>query len=394
MTRWLGVLAVVVAACGGDGASGDPDAAWEFDAACERRSPTPDGLRRGVVSLPYSASGGQASTYRVFELDPSGNSLTFTNETFEMGRTTIGTIVFTPDREIGLVAQEDGSLGVFRIDRSYVTVVHRRFQGSFYAEQVVMDPGGFFAYVLDPNTRENGGGIYTVGIACDGTLTDHRLLLPARSPRKLVLVSGAEAVLAAADVGVSSPAGHDVHWMDMSANPPERVTGADAFGDDEAIVGGLVVTRDRRFVLVGDTSQFSGVPNRVAVVEITGVTTLTPRQVLTPVEDPLAIVTSPLNDAALVVSGFGDALLGLDYTPGGAAPFSVRGPLTYTGARPELPGHAVMIGPGTLSGMTLIAENLGVRRVRFGGNGTVIDLGKTETGTGTENIIGAIGIQQ
>jgi hypothetical protein len=121
---------------------------------------------------------------------------------------------------------------------------------------------------------------------------------------------------------------------------------------------------------------------------------VTPRQVLTPVEDPLSIVMSPFDDAALVASGFGDALIALDYAPQAAMPFSVRGPLTYVGARPELPGHAVMISTGALRGLVFVAENLGVRRVRFAAGGVVTDLGKTATGaSGFENITGAIGIQ-
>jgi hypothetical protein len=396
------VAMVAVAACGGgDDTSGDPDGGpdggdVDADGLCERVPGDPDQTRRVVVSLPYDAAGGQASTYEVLTLDAAGE-LTAGGARFAMGRSTIGTIRFTADGRIGMVAQEDGTIGVFRLDAAgAVTVVHAAFAGDFYAEDVVIDPFGFRAYVVDPDWRENGGGIYRVAIGCDGTLTDGGLWVAAKSPHAFVLRGGAaasptRALLVAADV-LASPAGDDVHWLDVSGATPVLLDGADAFGDDDAIAGGVTVTAGGAHVLIGDTSQFSGVPNRVAVVGLAG-DTLTPAQVLTPLEDPLSLVASPLDDTVLAVSGFGDAFYGLGYTPQAATPFSLGAQVAYAGAPPELPGHAVMIDRGSLRGLALVAENLGVRRVRFAGGGVITDLGKTSTGTGYERIVGAIGVQ-
>jgi hypothetical protein len=116
--------------------------------------------------------------------------------------------------------------------------------------------------------------------------------------------------------------------------------------------------------------------------------------VLSPIEDPLSIITSPFDNTALVVSGFGDAFIKLEYAPSGTTPFTVRGPITYVGARPELPGTAVMIDRGALRGLVLVPENLGIRRLRFASGGTITDLGKTATGaSGFDNITGSLGIQ-
>ncbi len=394
-----GVLAAAAAGaggCGGEGDGGaDPDAAGDggagLDASACPRAPRPaDGPRVAVISHPYDAAGGQASTYRLVALDAAG-AATVTDTTFTMGRSTIGTIQFTPDGEVGVVAQSDGSLGVFRLDAGgAVSVVHARFAGSFYAEHVVMGPGGDVAYVIDPNWREHGGGVYVVAIGCDGTLTDRGRWFASKSPRGLHL-AGDRALVAAADVD-GALAGHELHLLDAGAAPPTRLAGADAFGDDDAIVGGTALTPDGRFALIGDTSQFSGVPNRVAVVERAG-DALVARQVLSPLEDPLSIVASPFGDAALVVSGFGDHLIALDHAPAASPPFTVRGPLAYSGGRPELPGHAVVIERGALRGLVLVAENVGVRRVRFAAGGALTDLGKTSTGSGYQAIVGAIGVQ-
>jgi hypothetical protein len=142
---------------------------------------------------------------------------------------------------------------------------------------------------------------------------------------------------------------------------------------------------------MGDNAAFSGLPNRVAVVSVNG-EALAGVQMLSPLEDPISIVTSPFDDAALVVSGFGDAVFMLDYTPADPAPFHIRGEPTYVGAPPQLPGSAVVLRRGRLEGLTVLAENVGVRRIRFRGAGEVTDLGATILGSGTQWVVGALGV--
>jgi len=314
-----------------------------------------------------------------------------------MGRAVDGRIAFTPDGKVGIVAQDDGSLGVFRVNSSTggVDVVHAGFTGVFWAAGVTMDPSGERAYVLDTNWRENHGGIYSVRIACDGSLRNEGLVAAAKLPYEMIFLPWAagKAVVAAADI-LGSRAGDDVHLLAWGTMP-RIVDGADAFGDDEAIVASAAVTADGRYLLAGDNSMFSGIDNRVAVSRILdGAAGIEAVQVLTPVEDPFSIVASPFDNAAIVVSGFGDAIIALDYDAGaGDDPFSVRGELDYEGAAPQLPGDAVMVGSGSLAGRVLVVENLAVRQVQFNADGSVTDLGATRLGTGYDAIPGAIGIQ-
>ncbi len=395
--------ALGLAACGGDGdgddAPVDPDAAVTVDAVppadaspCPRVLAPADRPRKVVVSLPYDAKGAQATRYRV--LDLAENGVLSTSATyFSMGRAFSGKIAFTPDGEVGLVAQQDGTLGVFRLVDGVPEVVHAAFAGSFYADKVVVDPGGSIAYVLDNQWRNNGGGVYRVAIGCDGTLTDLGLWFEAKLASGLHL-RGGRAVLAAIDVG-SSPAGDDVHLLDWTAGPPAApavLDGADAFGDDEQIVGGSAVTADGAFALIGDYQGITSAPNRVAVVALDG-DAVTPTQVLAPVIDPLDILASPYGDAALVVTGLDDAVVILDYDPRAASPFAVRGEPAYTGGAPQLPGNAAMIERGNLRGLVLLSELHGVRRIRFGSGAQVTDLGRTSTGSGFDSIVGAVGVQ-
>ncbi len=398
-------LALATSACGGagddldapidGGSSGDP-APLSDASPCPRTPADADRPRKVVVSHPYTSDGDPATRYRVLDLAENG-VLTTTATSFEMGRSFSGEIVFTPDGEIGLVAQDDGSLGVFRFDAGGLPqVVHAAFTGGFYADQIVMLPDGATALVLDNQWRENGGGVHRVAIGCDGTLTDLGLWFPAKLPAGLhVLPGGERVVLAAVDVG-DSAAGMDVHlldWFALLVGWPAVRAGVDAFPDDEHIVGSTAITPDGAFALIGDNQGISETPpNRVAVVAIDG-DTLTAVDTLSPVLDPFDIVVSPHGDAALVVSGYGDALIVLDHDPEAAAPFTVRGEPAYQGAAPELPGSAVMIERGALAGLVLIAEVSGVRRVRFTAGATVTDLGRVGTGAGTENVVGAVGVQ-
>jgi hypothetical protein len=116
--------------------------------------------------------------------------------------------------------------------------------------------------------------------------------------------------------------------------------------------------------------------------------------VLTPIEDPYSIVTSPYNNVALVMSGFGDAMFALTYDPASAKePFTMAGELAYEGGPPALPGAAVSVDRGSLLGRVLVAENVGIRQVQFETDGSITDLGMTPAGEGVESIVGTIGVQ-
>ena len=111
-----------------------------------------------------------------------------------------------------------------------------------------------------------------------------------------------------------------------------------------------------------------------------------------PVEDPIAIATSPSDDAALVVSGFGDAIFVLARNDGAGKPFALAGEVDYTGPAPQLPGSLATIDRGALRGHVLVAELLGVRHLAFT-RGSVTDLGLVALGDGTAAITGALGLQ-
>lgn len=361
--------------------------------SCGRVLGPDDGPRKIVIGHPYDANGGPAPVWEVLDLSATG-TLSKTGKTFQMGRAYAGEIVFTPDGKVGIVVQDDGSLGVMRFeDDGAVTVVHAKFEGSFYAGQVVMDPSGDGAFVLDPNWRNNGGGLYRISIGCDGTLTDLGQVAPAKLPYGMVRLRQVPsiAVLAATDV-LDSTTGNNAHLLDVTTSTPALMAGAPAFPDNNAIVSSVALTHDDRFALIADYGEDS-TPNRVAVLAVTDHALAKVQTISGGFIDPFALLTSPFGNAAIIVGGYDDAIFALGYDPNNAAtPFTMNGEIAYVGKAPELPGSAVQIQRGTLKGRFYVSETSAVRQGRFETDGKVTDLGAFPFGTGLENIVGAIGI--
>jgi hypothetical protein len=378
---------VVLAACGGSGNTpGDSgtDGSVDGPGACVREPAPANGVRHVVVAHPFDSAGMKANAWEVLDLQANGE-LSRPGHMFTMGRAFMGEVAFTPDGKLGLAAQEDGSVGIFKLDAAGVpTVLHASFKGSFYAARIVVAPDGAI-YVLDSQWRENGGGIYELAIDCNDNVTDKGLVAASKLPGSLTPTTGNHFVVAAADIG-DSTMGKDVHLISLGG--PTVIASADAFADDMQIVGGSTLTADGSAFLVGDTNAYGDVPNRVAVVPIQGAQLGTPYMIAN-VEDPIALFASPFADKVLVVSGFGDALFTLTKTSG---MYAASGELTYQGAKPQLPGGAVMIERGSLNGLVLVAENLGVRRVEMFAAGTIVDRGLFSLGSGLVNTTGAIGV--
>ena len=376
-------LVAFVAACGG---SSDPDQPATPDApedpgpaGCPRTVAPEDRDRFVVVSHPYTADSMPSGAFEVLDLSLAGE-LTRPGRTFEMGRAVIGTITFTPDGEVGIAALDNGKLGVFTLAADGTpTVVHTEFAGEFYADRVIVEPRGDRLRVLDGNTPENGGGVYRLTIGCDGTLTDHGQLLSARTPGGAAVI-GSRLLVATGD---------GIKIVDLSTTPPSVMADETAFAD-QPIIGGSALNHDGTAYLVGDVSQFSAAANGVAIVEVDSAQSELSLRIVVPVEDPEAIATSPFGNVAVVASAFGDAIFVLDDQ--GPDGWRVRGEVDYAGAGPQLPGDVTSIERGLLRGHVLVSENVSVRHLVFGSDGSVTDLGSLAFGSGVENIGGAIGV--
>jgi hypothetical protein len=349
-----------------------PDLVSVLAGTCVRQPAAADHIRKVVVSHPFDASGRKDTRFEVLELTAAG-ALTRTNVTFNMGSAKDRAVHFTPDGEIGMVAQDDGSVGIFRFDSDgAVQVISAAFKDGFHATDVVPDATG--AWVLDQNTDGNGGGLYRIDLTCDGTPSDRGRL-----------IAGGKGYALAPPLYVAGLASGDIHSVTLGATPAVTASG-NAFGDGMAIPSGVAIVGQH--ALVSDNGLWAG--NRVAAISLS-----TLQQVmLIQTPNPAGVFASPFGDAALILNSDGvDALTLVHYDAAAQPPFTVVGPIAYVNGKPQLPSTAAVIDRGMLKGRTLVAENLAVRQLQFAAGGTLTDVGLLSFGSGLANIVGTVGVQ-
>lgn len=379
------------------GCSGAPEDAAEVStealtessllAECPRPLPAADRTRKAVISHPF---GDNPNRYEVLNLATNGN-LTRAGVNFEMGRAnSFVPIVFTPDGKVGLVAQDSGTIGVFRFESNgRVTVVDPAWSGGFSVRALTMDPNGTRVFAVSADTEENGGGVYEVAIACDGHLQLRGRAVPGGQANAMTFLptNPKKAVLFAGRAFGSEPP-TNTFLLDVGATTSVAAKG-DSFGDMDAIASSIGVTPDGKYALIGDDSLTAG--NRVAVVALPS---MQPKQLLS-TRAPFSIVTSPWNNAAIVVNGDdSDTIEGARYDANNTtAPFRLTGPISGPLPGALLPGVAVQVSRGGLKGRVLVAELLAVRQLQFSSAGGVREVSQLDWGKTTENIVGTIGLQ-
>ena len=388
------IALVLFAACGDDGAT-SADANVGGDAptgdggpSCNRTPAAEDRTRHVVISRPYDSSGAGASMYEVLELSASGTLAQMSPpKLFSLGgRASFGTIAFTPDGKVGFVAfGEGGKIGVFSLAADGTpTVIHDGFTGMGYPAAVSVDPSGDTLYVIDRNTRDNGGGIYAATIHCDGTLTDRGLVAAARSPVGIAF-RGSTAVIGARDLLDHQTLGDEVHLASLGGTPM-RIGGGDAFGDDDQVMSQFALSADGSTVFIGDGNA-AGV-NRVGIATVTD-SSVTFAATLTGISDPGGLAVSPFGGVAIVSAAQGSRIFQLDKAVNN---MWRKVEVATTGGNPQIPADMVSIDRGMLRGHVWVSENTSIRHLRFTQAGAVEDLGSLAFGSGLQNIPGAIGI--
>jgi hypothetical protein len=359
--------------------------------ACARvADPNDDHVRTVLISHPFDDTGNAASIFEVLSLGTDGTLTRPTpTVTFSMGPASTSSIVFTPDGKVALVAQDDGTVGVVRFDSSGPVVVHAAFKGPFYAGSIAVDPTGAHAYVLDADTSSNGGGVYEVDIACDGTLTSKGLVVPGGTANQMAFVPGTSRAVLSAGGAFDSPDGSDTHLIDFGGSAPSRVASGNGFVDGGAIVSSITVMPDGKFALAADDGIIVG--NRLAAIALPSMENA--GILATP--NPAALIASPFDNAAMLLnSDTSDAIRIVSYAPDAASPFSIVGEIAYVNPKPQLPSFASLVDRGTLKGRVLIAENTAVRQVAFEPDAGIVDLTylNFDDDGGLHEIVGVIGV--
>lgn len=367
------------------------DGAFDLDGGCARLPGGDDNTTRFIViSHPYDAAGMQDNRYQVFSFNSDGG-IADTGHGFSMGRSFAVAIHFTPDGRVGLVAQDDGTVGVFKLDASGTpTVIHAGLGGDYYAADLIVGPRGNVAWVIDYGTEANGGGLYPLTIGCDGKVTPHSRWVRATSGSAFTWLGNNGKGLFASKTSLGASASH-LQEIDLSTSPPALLGATTVFADGGVLVPRLTTTHDEAFALVPDHSLSHN--GRLGIARLNGTSAPAPFTAFS-VPNPVWVTMSPFGNAALVVSSDGaDNFRRLRYHASNTGtPFVLDAPMTYSFGKPELPVAAFTVERGALKGRVIAAEISALRQLQFTPTGDIVDVSRTPMGSGLDKLIGSFGV--
>ena len=337
----------------------------------------------------------------------SNNTVSPTGQLFFLDKVSEGLISFIADGKFGLVATDRGKVSIFSLgQQANAVALYADYRPkTCYADSIAPDPADpSRAYILDVNVS---GGICAVTMDSSGKVTDHGAVLTIASAKQLLFPPAAATSKDAIVVSLSGV----VTLVDWTSHIPVLSINAfdtvDREGSPDAIVSAATLTADGQYLLVLDdnavmgTMRFAALRVNWAARTVERVQIIAnSRQVSFP--DPVAVVASPFNNLVLVSSAEGNAILQLKYNPADSTtPFALLDPVSITTTKPQLPNTMVLLapdaGPDSMRGRVMVAELSGVRQLQFMPDGSVVDMGLTdseEASAGSAGIIGAFGVQQ
>lgn len=327
----------------------------------ERAASQPETL---LFSTPYDINADQSPMWRTALID---NELELQDEILNLGRANQGSPRFTPDASWGIAVLDNGNVSSVTVDTDgRITPLDIDLDLGIFVTAIEISSNGEELWLLDSNWPENGGGLYKSQIDCEtGSVSPPEKVLTTKNGAALMNSANGMWIAAREANGETGQA----HVFQDNA-----VRTYSIFQDDEAILSDIAQTTDGRIV-IGDINEFSGIPTRIGWLTESGETgTLN-------IEDPVRLLASPINDQLFILSGYQNATYLLHDG-------SVQEP-DYMGSSPQLPTAAVQTGDGRI----YIAENQGIRGMRFTANG-LDDDGILLELNGLEGITGALGISR
>ncbi len=355
-----------------------------------------------VVSHPFATNSKDFSVYNSINATITPTD----SKAFTLDKVTQGIITFIGDNgNFGIVATDHGKLSIFTLSEQGIgTAIDSDFRPrKCYADSATLNPTNINeAYILDVNTD---GGICTLSIDAAGSITDGGLTISTASPAQLLFppVVGVQLAIIVSLRGVVSLWDWSSHKSLLSVPAFDTVDRDDGLPD--AVVAAATLTADGQYLLVLDNNAVTGSMRLSAMKVDWTQRTLVVAQVISnkkgSFNDPTAIIASPYNNAVLVSSAQGNALLRLSYNanaPDGTDPFELIGPIPITTTNVQLPNTMLALpGSDAWAGLVCVAELSGIRTVKFQADGSVLDYGLTNSGgKGGEDmsaIVGAIGVQ-
>ena len=247
-----------------------------------------------IYATPYDDDGNQANFWHIQQ--NSGERVDFV-----MGRAISGQVQISQDGSWGAVAQEDGTLGIFRFQNGEVSVLESGFTvdvggESIYASNLWLDSQKGELWITDPNWPDNGGGLFRATLDCvSGDIT---------SVEKVFSSKNGYAVHPFGDnlIYLAREMNDQPYQLSVLDDTGSILAQGNAFDDDESIFSALA--SDGRNILVADNNEFSSIPTRVSHVVWDGEILASIHTV--EIEDPVGIAI--VDDWAFIASGYGNAV--------------------------------------------------------------------------------------
>ena len=247
-----------------------------------------------VYAAPYDDDGNQANRWH---LQPKeGETIDFT-----MGRAISGQVHIAQDGSWGAVAQQDGTVGIFRYENGGVSVLEENLTvqangEAVYAGSLWLDSQKGELWITDPNWPDNGGGLLRATLDCvSGTITGTQKVFSSKNGYAMHSF-GENWVYLGREIN------NELYQLSIFDESDQFIAQGNAFDDDESIFSALA--SDGSNILAADNNEFSSIPTRVSHV-VWDEETIQQQHIFN-VEDPIGIVI--VDDWAFIASGYGNAV--------------------------------------------------------------------------------------
>ena len=298
-------------------------------------------------------------------------------------------IAVAPSGRVALVAGEEGSISVVDLqDPANLTILDVAAVPRTGVSDLLFDPSGQTAYVLRSDVNEDTAGIYTLHLACDGTLTVDDTHFGLRATHAMALVPGDpdRAILLGGQAVYEPFDDDDIRLLERADDGWQQVGAFDIYGDVVSAAG--VAVSAAGIALVPNSLPFSDEGGQVAVLQIDG-DQVNEIERIEDLPEAEFVRIAPDGQTGLLVRPAEDTLTVLN----GAAGWRVSDEVNL--------GLAVglsVVRQGAASGAVLVPSVLpaGGSRVtvfRVTGPGRIEEIDRVELGPGAEHIPGPIGVR-
>lgn len=298
-------------------------------------------------------------------------------------------IAVAPSGRIALVAGDEGSISVVDLqDPANLAILDVAAVPRAGIADLLFDASGQTAYLLRSDVDEDTAGVYTLHLACDGTLTVDDAHFGLRLTRAMaVLPNDPDRAILLGGQAVFDPIDDDdVRLLERTDDGWQQVGAFDVYGDVVSAAG--IAVSAAGVALVPNSLPFSDEGGQVAVLEIDGdqVTEVARLENL-PEADLVRI--APDGQTGLLLRPAADRLTILD----GGAGWRVADEINL-----GLAIDMAIVRSGAASGIALVPSVLpaGGSRVtvlRVIAPGRVEEVDRVELGPGAEQIPGPVGVR-